>query len=375
MNQPKKIENLFDLLNLIINRKLEFFFTSIFIFFIIFSLNFFQKNNIIQENFEISIFGDDFENQVFEFELFESEDKNQKFFNFNKFTNDKEKFLEIEKLEKDLNIQTDIYTQKKYSIYEILNQNMGLQIFDLLFENNSILKLDIIESNNLFIEKFFISLENSITEEKLSEELKEYINNFHNSYIQQIIRRKYENYHKFQNYLTYNFSKFKTDLISKMRDYTSILITQEGVLIEKIKDKDNLFTEPEKNKLILKLQDIQKTISDHKLTFLEMEDNDFCLMIKQYFEAERPIDKIEYINNRTKCNNFKVRLNIVQKLKDEVIDLQTENFVRDDFNVFVKRIKNQNINIFNIISYLVISIFISILFVLLKELFKFIRPL
>ncbi len=375
MNQPKKIENLFDLLNLIINRKLEFFFTSIFIFFIIFSLNFFQKNNIIQENFEISIFGDDFENQVFEFELFESEDKNQKFFNFNKFTNDKEKFLEIEKLEKDLNIQTDIYTQKKYSIYEILNQNMGLQIFDLLFENNSILKLDIIESNNLFIEKFFISLENSITEEKLSEELKEYINNFHNSYIQQIIRRKYENYHKFQNYLTYNFSKFKTDLISKMRDYTSILITQEGVLIEKIKDKDNLFTEPEKNKLILKLQDIQKTISDHKLTFLEMEDNDFCLMIKQYFEAERPIDKIEYINNRTKCNNFKVRLNIVQKLKDEIIDLQTENFVRDDFNVFVKRIKNQNINIFNIISYLVISIFISILFVLLKELFKFIRPL
>ena len=55
----------------------------------------------------------------------------------------------------------------------------------------------------------------------------------------------------------------------------------------------------------LKLQDIQKTISDHKFTFLEIEENDFCLMIKQYFEAERPINKIEYINNRTKCNNFK----------------------------------------------------------------------
>ena len=73
-------------------------------------------------------------------------------------------------------------------------------------------------------------------------------------------------------------------------------------------------------------------------------------MIKQYFEAERPIDKIEYINNRTKCNNFKVRLNLIQKLKDDIINLQTENFVRDDFNVDVKRIKNQNINIFNIIS-------------------------
>ena len=47
--------------------------------------------------------------------------------------------------------------------------------------------------------------------------------------------------------MTYNFSKFKTDLISKMRDYNSILITQEGIN-RKIKDKDNLFTEPEKNK-------------------------------------------------------------------------------------------------------------------------------
>ena len=70
----------------------------------------------MQENFEISIFCDDFENQVFEFELFESEDKNQKFFNFNKFTNDKEKFLEIEKLEKD-QIFKLIYTHTKNIVF------------------------------------------------------------------------------------------------------------------------------------------------------------------------------------------------------------------------------------------------------------------
>ena len=380
MNQLQKIENLLDVFKLVLKNKIEFIIYIILTFLIIFLFNFYNKSNYNNEKFEVTILRDSLEVKVFDFGTIEKVDEIQKFFNFEKFSYDKLDFIELKKIEEDI-ISEEIqliemynihktYTQKKYSIYQIIKKNFGLKIFDIFSEKNSIIKIDNVEKNN-FSEQFLITLENNSDEDYLSNELKKYINYLHDLYIKEIIDFKYDNYKKFENYLKYSFEKFKRDLIETMKDYNSILITEKILINEKIIDKQNLYTKAEKNSLILHLKDIERMLAGNKNTFAKIESSDFCEIIKEYYQAQIPVNKIEYIKNRNICQKFKSKINLNIQLKEKILQLKNDNFVRNDFKVIVKKINSKSFNVFNIISYLVISFFISILIIIIRELFAF----
>lgn len=380
MNQLQKIENLLDVFKLVLKNKIEFIIYIILTFLIIFLFNFYNQSNYNNEKFEVTILRDSLEVKVFDFGTIEKVDEIQKFFNFEKFSYDKLDFIELKKIEEDI-ISEEIqliemynihktYTQKKYSIYQIIKKNFGLKIFDIFSEKNSIIKIDNVEKNN-FSEQFLITLENNSDEDYLSNELKKYINYLHDLYIKEIIDFKYDNYKKFENYLKYSFEKFKRDLIETMKDYNSILITEKILINEKIIDKQNLYTKAEKNSLILHLKDIERILAGNKNTFAKIESSDFCEIIKEYYQAQIPVNKIEYIKNRNICQKFKSKINLNIQLKEKILQLKNDNFVRNDFKVIVKKINSKSFNVFNIISYLVISFFISILIIIIRELFAF----
>ena len=380
MNQLQKIENLLDVFKIVLKNKIEFIIYIILTFLIIFLFNFYNKSNYYNEKFEVTILRDSPEVKVFDFGTIEKVDEIQKFFNFEKFSYDKLDFIEINKIEEDIiseelqliemyNIHKT-YTQKKYSIYQIIKKNFGLKIFDIFSEKNSMIKIDNVEKNN-FSEQFLITLENNSDEDYLSNELKKYINYLHDLYIKEIIDFKYDNYKKFENYLKYSFDKFKRDLTETMKDYNSILITEKILINEKIIDKQNLYTKAEKNSLILHLKDIERMLAGNKNTFAKIENSDFCEIIKEYYQAQIPVNKIEYIKNRNICLKFKSKINLNTQLKEKILQLKNDNFVRNDFKVIVKKINLKSFNVFNIISYLVISFFISTLIIIIRELFAF----
>lgn len=380
MNHFNQIENLYDLFKYIYSIKTKFLILFLSLFLLISLINYFQTKDVNNNEYKVGVVVT-IENQnkkIFDFDLNNYDNQIQKFYNFEKFSNDKLYFTEIENIENILGINFDkkFFSNKNFTILNIINDQISLGVNDFLNKEYLVLKTKNLNQNDLFFESFIIKTNKSINKEDITRDLENFINTMHNYYIKEFIELKLEHIVKYKEKLMYNFQIFKNLKLREIRDYYFVLIRNEQALKNQMLNKELQSSEEIRNKIQLEIYDLENRILNYEKNFKEdIDEVNFCNIINQYTEIKLPVfswDDLfanEYNSNTAACNDYVERIRLFEKLKIDLEDLQLNNFERDDFSIDVLEIKSQY-NFFNLFTFFVVSLILSIILILFRSILK-----